>query len=781
MTFGAVGPVLRSAPCLAPSSFVGRRAEIREIKSLLSAGRLITLTGPGGVGKSRLAQHAAVTVRRAYPGGVYRVDLADEQMLGAEPADPDQLAGRIATTLELRLPPDGNPAEALVAALAYRPALLLLDNCELLLPACAMLADTLLRACPQLRVLATSREPLRLAGEAICPVGPLPTPAPDSRAGAAELALSESVALFVARAQAISPFTLTDQNAPEVAELCRRLEGLPLAIELAAARSRALTPGQIRQRMAERFGLLSRGDRTAPTRHRTLRACVDWSFELCSRPERLLWTRLAVFHETFELDAVEAVCLDEPLAAADLLDHVAGLVDKSVLVTEPSGTGSRYRMLATFAEYGRAKLVEAGRYDELRRRHRDWYRRLAREAADDRFGPCQAARFARLDRELPNLRAALAYSLADEDGTDAALAMAGDLWHLWAVRGQHHEGRTWLERALARPAPATIDRLAAAYGNTALAAAQGDLAAAGVHARQAREVAAQLGGDGQAGALAECAGAALASARGEPAEAVARWQRAVEAFATDPAGTWHAEAVAGLGMAAAVLGDADTAARCHQEITTRCPPPGESRYSGVLLGGLALALAMQGDRRAAEARLREAVRRLGDAGDLPGIAWCLRVLAWVAGRGNRAERAATLLGAATGLAQPVDAVPLPVDLVECARHARRVLGERGYQVAFARGAGMSADEAIGYARQERGLPAPPVADPPSAVLTRREQEVADLVAQGRSNRDIAAVLVISRRTAESHVDHILTKLGLANRAQIAAWVAARRSADEDVA
>jgi len=781
---------LLSCECgFAFTSFVGRRDDIRTVRKLLGEHRLVTLAGAGGVGKSRLAHRTAVTIRRAYRDRVWCVDLVearDSSLLARELQDPDLLAHLVARTLDLPHPGAGTAMEALTASSAAGPMLLLLDNCEGLLPACAVMAETLLRACPQVRILSTSREPMGLDGEAVFPLAPLRTPEPAQRAGVADTDMHEAMALFVARAEAFSGFSLTEQNAPVVAELCRRLEGLPLAIELAAIRTQALTPAQMLERTEDCFALLSRGSRNAPQRQRTLRACVDWSFELCGKPEQLLWGRLSVFPGTFELDAVESVCVDESLPADELIDQVAGLVNKSVLTTERSGDSLRYRMPKTLRDYGREKLIEIGGQDELRRRHVDWYTTFVLNAAGDRFGPRQARWFETMERELPNLRAAMTAGLAEPNGADAALKLAGALWPLWAAHGPHSEGRFWLDQVLGRRAGPTIERIEALYGSCVLAAAQDDLAAVRSSARQAHEAASHLD-EGAARGLAACADGVLATAHGNLVEAVGCWRRAVDELragetAGGPATLWHAVALDGLGLAAARLGDADTAARCHEEIVATCPPDGDSLFSGLSLGSLGLALWKHGDPKTAAVRLREALMRLRRIDHVLGVAWCLEVLAWIAGDEERAERAATLLGAATGLrhtAVPHPAAPEPLPAHHPGQRIKAALGEPAYRAAFGRGEVMSVDDAIAYGLDEHGRPQPPPRQPAPTQLTRREEQVAELVAQGLRNKEIAAALVISRRTAESHVENILTKLGLWNRAQVAAWVTHRTAARLD--
>jgi predicted ATPase len=305
------------------TSFVGRRREVGEVKRALAESRLVTLTGVGGTGKTRLAVRVAGDLRRVFGDGVWFVDLTQlhgPELVARELQDPDVLAFLVTATLGLRQA-GGSPLQTLVGELADRRMLLVLDNCEHLLPGSAVFADRLLRGCPEVRILATSREPLAIAGEVLLPVPPLSAPDLRQRPSLAELGRCESVALFLARVQAAVPaFQLTQANHVAVAELCHRLDGLPLAIELAAARVRALAPEQILGRMADRFALLSRGSRSAPERQQTLRACVDWSFDLCAKEERLLWARLSVFVGGFELDAVEGVCADEKLAEVDLLE-----------------------------------------------------------------------------------------------------------------------------------------------------------------------------------------------------------------------------------------------------------------------------------------------------------------------------------------------------------------------------------------------------------------------------------------------------------------------------
>jgi predicted ATPase len=310
------------------TSFFDRRRELGEVKRLLAKARLVTLSGVGGTGKTRLALRVAATVRRAFPDGVWFVDLTelrDTGLLARDTEDPEVLAYLVVAALGLHDRAGVPSVRRLTDHLADRQTLLVLDNCEHLLPACSVLVDRVLRTCPLLRIVVTSREPLAVTGDVVFPVSPLPAPPRGDPRG---LGRYESVALFVARAQAVVPgFELTDGNRAAVAEICHRLDGLPLAIELAAARIRVLAPQQILGLLTERSALPGTGNRSVPARQRTLRACMDWSFELCGEPERILWARLSVFVGGFELDAVEGICADGSLPAEDLLDVVSGLVD----------------------------------------------------------------------------------------------------------------------------------------------------------------------------------------------------------------------------------------------------------------------------------------------------------------------------------------------------------------------------------------------------------------------------------------------------------------------
>jgi non-specific serine/threonine protein kinase len=423
------------------TSFVGREREVAEVTELLLGQRLVTLCGPGGIGKTSLALVVATRAREHFTDGAALVDLAGL-------TDGDLVSHVVAEALGVR-ERLGEPILATVGrALATTQRLPVIDNCEHLVEACARVVETLLQACPRLHILATSREPLRVGPEVIWRVPALTLPE-QNHPPLAVLARSEAVRLFVERAAVVRPgFALTAENAAPVAEICLRLDGIPLAIELAAARARVLTAVQIAARLDDRFRLLTGGSRTALRRQQTLQATLDWSYQLLSEEERTLLRRLAVFAAGFTVEAAEAVGEGEEIVAADFLDLLSALVDKSLVVAEDAGAHERYRLLETIRQYAGDRLFEAGEVGPVRDRHRDWYAGLAACAETELNGPGQAEWLGRLESEHDNLRAALAWSL--ESDPKSGLRLAASLGGFWMSHGHHVEGRRWLEAFLTR-------------------------------------------------------------------------------------------------------------------------------------------------------------------------------------------------------------------------------------------------------------------------------------------------------------------------------------------
>ncbi|WP_327098161.1 protein kinase [Nocardia vinacea] len=749
------------------TSFVDRRSELSEVKNLLSAGRLVTLAGIGGVGKTRLALRAASSVRRGFADGVWLIELADVR-------DPAMLVDVVAATLGLRDDSARPMREVLVGFLGVRETLLVMDNCEQVVAGVAGLVETLLRACPSLRILVTSREPLDIAGEAVLRVRPLTVPDPDREPALRGLPRYDAVTLFADRAAAVvAGFELTDDNATTVARICSRLDGLPLAIELAAARMRAMSAEQILARLTDRYTLLTRGSRSAPTRQQTLRWCIDWSYRLCTPVEQQLWARLSVFAGGAELDAAEQVCGTDDLAVESLLDVLSALVDKSIVIREESDGVVRFRMLETVRDYGRDKLHETGEYQDLRRRHRDWCQRLALEAEAGWISARQLDWAARLEREQPNLRDALEFCESDDStaSAEAGLGTAAALLVFWIQRGLYGEGRRWLDHALAHPPAGSIpERVRALHAAAVMAMAQGDLDSAAGFVEQERALA-QRAPTPLHQALAAFADGLLALYRGDLARATSRLERAVEMLSSVRQEYWgYFGALTVLGWAYSLQGDTGRAIECHEQILSITEACDESTFRSYALWGLGLAVWQQGQPARAQQLVEQALRINRRVRSPAVAALGLEVLAWIVADGD-GERAATLMGAADQLLRSVVGGSVFPDLShyhdECDRMVRRALGERGFDAALRRGQAMGMNAAVAYALGEQPAGTPRASD---QKLTKRERQIAGLVAQGLTNKQIAAKLVISQRTAQGHLEHILSKLGFTSRAQIAAWM-----------
>jgi len=771
------------------TSFVGRRRELEEIRRRLRDSRLVTLTGGGGTGKTRLSLRVVAELRRAFADGVWFVDLTELHDSGLHtplPPDPDALAFLVTAALGLRERSGGSPLEMLVERLAGRQLLLILDNCEHVLPAAAILADALLRGCPRVRVLTTSREPLAIAGEALYAVPPLQVPGADP--SLVDLRRCEAVTLLLSRARTVAPgFHLVADNHRAVAELCDRMDGLPLAIELAAAWLRVLTPQQILDRLTDRFALLSRGSRHAPRRQQTLRACVDWSYDLCDEPERELWARLSVFSGGFELDAVEGVCAGADLPGADMLDLVARLVDKSILVREDDRSATaRYRMLESIRDYGQQRLRETGEDTVLRRRLRDWFQRLAARARAEGAHDQRGYWLARLVREQPNLRTAVEFCLSENGEAEAALRIAVTLpRYYWVAQGVFGEARHWLDHALAKATAATALRARALLVDSQLAFWQGDTAA-GVRLLDEGEELADRLDDGPALAYAAfLRGLGTVFANNLPA-AVEALDRAWKMLSEDPDRDLdlYLSVLLTFAQTAGLAGYHERAVACQEEMISIVEPEGGTIHRAAALTSGGVIAWLRGDLRQAAAQALKCLQvyQAWESRDRYGTALCVEALAWITADEARHHRAATLLGAADALWTDVGTTVISYRHLggfhdSCERQLRGVLGDKAFTDAYDHGRGLTYAGVLAYAldNQPQDDRTASHEDGP-ARLTRREQQVADLIAHGLSNKDIATDLVISQRTAESHVEHILTKLGFTSRAQVAAWAAARTDA-----
>jgi predicted ATPase/DNA-binding CsgD family transcriptional regulator len=751
------------------TSLVGRRVESAAVKQRLAESRLVTLTGIGGVGKTRLALAVSRQVRRAFNDGVWLVQLA-------ELSRPELLALTAMQALGIRSDGDETVA-SLIDYLDDRRLLVVLDNCEHLVEACARLVDAVLRACPHIQVLATSREPLRIDGEVVFRVPPLSLPATAVEISRGNIAQYDAIALFVERASAVAPdFAMAAGGEQAVALLCRRLDGLPLAIELAAVRMRAFSAEQLLARHDMRYELLTRGSRAVARRHQTLRAAVDWSYELCSEPERLLWARLSVFVGGVDLTAVEYVCSDEKLPSAEVEEALSGLVDRSIVTLDDD----RFVMLETLREYGLERLAQRGEATASRRRHLDYYLRLAERVDAEWFGPDQAALFGRIRHHHANLRAALESCLVDPDQTRAGLHLAAALWAFWIGCGLQREGRHWLDRLLAADAEPSHERAAALWVNGYLAVVGGAVSQGLARLEDCCDLAERLGDR-----------AALAHATNTRGlgEVFRNNLEAGIAFLEEGARLEGAEpgfnpqltvALVNLGLAACYGERVDRAIEVLEECRATCAAHREDWMMSWSLLWLGLAQWIRGQVPDAEECVRDALIRKRTLGDMLGAAVGVEVLAWCAASTSDVERAGRLFGASQMLWEPLGAFLAGFERLQAwhtqnTRRTEKILGERAFELAARIGRQFTPEQAIAYALGEKGIP-PSASETPDAraMLTRREAEIATLVAEGMTNKEIADRLVIAPRTVEGHVEHILAKLGFTSRTQVAALIAGER-------
>ncbi|GLW11604.1 LuxR family transcriptional regulator [Microtetraspora sp. NBRC 13810] len=753
------------------TSFVGRRHEIANVKRLLSHARLMTLTGVGGVGKSRLATRVATEMRRSFPDGVWLVELA------ALP-DPELIPENVAEALLIRHHSGRPTVDVLIDHLRDKQMLMILDNCEHVLPTCAIVAETLLRSCPKLRILATSRQALGVGGEQLMHVPTLSLPESDDVSSPDGLLVqSDAVRLFVERAGAMLPdFTVTLDNQGALIGICRRLDGIPLAIELAAVRLRALSVQQLLDRLENRSQLLTVGPWTRLPHHRTLRALIDWSYNLCTEQEKQLWARASVFSGGLDLEAAEEICAGDGIAREEVIDLIAALVDKSILTREEQPSRVRYRLLETVREYGLERLVASGEESTLRQRHRNYYRKLAAGASTQLFGPSQKTLTARLHLEHTNLRAALENHFSEPADIRRGLAMASDLITHW-LSGYHLvEGRCWLNRGLAAYTEPDEVRARALWSNSWLAIYQGDIASAERMLEESRTIGETLSLTPDLAYVALCSGMA-AMHQEDVQSAVTLYEDAVtrQRAAENPMGL--AQALLRLSLSYSCLGDIPRAVSSAEECLRVCDAHREIWHKAYAMTALGIAVWHQGDTRRADELVKSALEIMHLIDDPLGAGLTLEALTSVTAAEGQNERAAQLLGVLHTVWRTIGVPPLAAygnlarDHEACESRIRRDLSRTCFDAAVRRGAMLSYDEAITYALDRRTPASKPAKESGQAdQLTAREIEVARLVAKGKSNKEIAASLVISQRTAEGHVERILSKLGFTSRVQVATWV-----------
>jgi predicted ATPase/DNA-binding CsgD family transcriptional regulator len=740
------------------TNLVGREREVAEVGSLLNDRRLVTLTGPGGIGKTRLASAVALEATARLEDGVWWVELAPV-------SDPGLVPQAVASVLNIREIPERSPTEAIADDLSELEILLVLDNCEHVVGACAVLAEALLRACPGLVILATSREALGVAGENMFSVPPLSVP---ERLPALEgLAEYDAIRLFVDRAGTVAPrFELTEQNAPAVAGLCRMLDGMPLAIELAAARARVLSVEQISSRLEDSFALLAGGDRTAVPRQRTLRAAMDWSHDLLSEEERVLFRRLSVFAGGSTLETAEEVCGGNGVEPAEVLEALDRLVAKSLVMVGERERSARYRMLETVRQYGREKLDESGEAERIRRRHARHYLDLAEKADLASGGP-----EARLELEHDNLRTALSWALGAGQ-TMVALRLAAALWSFWYTHGYLSEGRRSLEAAISASEPPTTPAKAKALNGAGyIALFQGEYGAARGYFE--RSLALYRGLDDKEG---------IASSLIHLGFVAVLSQRDLESIPAlyEEAASLGSEVrdrrVAGnllifSALSAISQGDLERASVLSEEGLVLFREIRDVQGIGHSLNNLGLNAVMLQDHDAASTFMRENLRVAREADYKLAIQYSLFGLGMVAAAGGRSARAARLWGAQEAMREAfgIQITPLAYSTTDYEGYvatARSQLDEAAFAAAWSEGRAMTTEEAVEYALGTDEA-ASPHEDAASPMLSERETEVLALVAEGLTNPQVAQRLYLSPRTVGQHLRSVFRKLGASSRAAAA--------------
>ena len=789
------------------TSFVGREQDIAATGRLLASSRLVTLTGAAGGGKTRLALRVATEAGRRYADGVRWVELA-------RLVDPVLVPQAVARTLEVGEQPGSPILEGLLDALREQELLLVLDNCEHLLSACADLAATLL-AETRVSILATSREPLGVAGEALYPVPPMALPPVTFPADGMER--FDAIRLFVERARAILPgFALTVDNAAAVASICRHLDGMPLAIELASARVNILTVEQIAARLDDRFNLLKQASPASYGQHRTLRAAIDSSYDMLSTPEQVMLRRMSVFAGGCSLATVETVCAGDGIEREQVLDLLSSLVNRSLVVAQTlQRDEARYFLLETIRQYVREKLLESGESPTISERHLECFLGLAEETARKLTGPYQQLWLDWLESEYDNIRAALNWSV-ESGNIEAGLRIAVAIYQFWVIRDYVEEGLAWVERLLSRAhgsVSAVVRANALAYA-AFLSGFRGNTAAQFNYGREAAVLAKATGDEGKRGlAWALAAQAFGARAMGEYETEFSLEQQGIGLFRelgdsyflglTLSTGSFTAMSLGKFSVARAMLDEGlallreagnpyrvamalnyyGDLARCERNYAAAQGAYAESisllrELSAVR--DLASALHNQGhtylhlgDVERARASFDESMTLHQGQRNKPGMTECLIGFAALAVTVGLPAASARLLSAVVAIGGERAASAWAATRMEYEHYlalARAGLTEVEYQAEQAVGRTLSLEQAMQYAlnlpitgaeAQEAGAQ--------QGALSEREREVAALIAQGKSNGEIAGELVVSKRTVEKHIGNILSKLGLANRAQIVRW------------
>lgn len=792
------------------TSFIGRKRELAEVTRLLSTARLVTLTGTGGCGKTRLAIQLANTVKDEYGNGVWLADLAAIH----EPTLVPQL---VAQALGLRLAPEKPALELLLNWVESRNLLLILDNCEYLIEACVQLTQQLLSRSQELRILATSREPLGIAGETIYPVSGLASPSTEAGVvdSLEEFMQYDAVRLFVERVRTTnSDFSANPENALAIAEICRRLDGLPLALELASARSSVLTPRQIAERLDDRFTLLISRQRGDPDpRHQTLRAAIDWSYDMLTPPEQVMLRRLSVFSNGFSLATAEAVSAGDGVERTQVLELLSSLVTKSLVVAQTLQRGeARYSLLETIRQYAQDKLIASGEWPAISDRHLQCFLQLTEDTAVKLTGQYQRLWLNWLEDEYDNIRAALTWSL-ESSRIEAGLRIAIAIYQFWTIRDYVEEGLVWMERMLAQ----ADERVLPLVQANALAYAA---FLAGFRGNTSAQI--KYGHDATI----------LAEAAGEEGKPALKWALAAQAYGARAAGDYQTEFTLGerviqlnrgagdvyqLGLtlsiyslSAMAVSRYDSARAMLDESLPLLREAGNPYRIAMALNFSGDLARCQQDYARAQSAYQESIsllRELGAPRDLasglqnlghtclhlgnverayalfsegmgvqlslqntPGIAECLIGFAAMAIECGLPAAGARLLDAAVVIGGLRVATTWAATRMEYEHYLALVhdkLTETEFQTEQAAGGAFSLEQAVEYA-QHLPLKAPAAQPARSKLdeLTVREGEVAALIAQGKTNAEIASELVVSKRTVEKHIAHIILKLEVTNRSQI---------------
>ena len=749
------------------TTFVGRRRELGEIRQKLATARVVSLVGPGGVGKTRLAIRVGTELARSFADGAWLVELG-------EVSDAAVVSNAVLAALDLRDQAGAKPMEILLPHLRERRLLLLIDNCEHLLEPAARLVSDVLRAAPDVRVIVTSREPLQLPGEYVVPVPPLELPLEDGGQPLAQLQQNEAVMLFTERAAAASgAFELTTSNRAAVVSVCRRLDGLPLAIELAAVRTRVLSVEQILTRLSDRFALLTGGGRAALPRHQTLRMAIDWSFDQLTEAEQTLMRRLCVFAAHFTFEDVAGISTADDTTGSETLDLLTSLVDKSLVTKEDVRAVVCYRLHETMREYASLKVHEADEEDLVRERCVEHYRLTCLGSADEaRYHLVEWLAWAEL--EIDNLRAVLHQCIGRAD-LARGLDIAASMRYYWITHGTTEAVR-WLDQLLPDAVASAPTLVRAYYLRGWLSMLQGDPAAG--RPWIARAVATARGA-GQQALLSESLSmsATIAAVAGDP-DAARRYLDESEVTATGlkefPASI---ELLLSKSIHAMFTGDLETVKTLSVEGINLSREAGDLYQLENMFRNLGVAEMVSGDVHAANAWFVEALQVARRVDNRLGQYWGLSAAGWYAANGGRARAAAQLLGAADALrAQTAATLGNPTtSFVAGARQlAMEALGAGAFDAEFETGQHLSCEAALRLALGE----ASPVDDSGSETfapgsLAKREVEVAQLVAEGLSNKQIGVRLFISEATVASHMRHIMNKLGVNSRSQIAVLMAPR--------